>query len=91
MHAFTPQALATAIQAVGMLQPGNNVPGGVSGRWLQLVLQKTQEVMGTCSGSELVKMLWGLAEIRVWPGQPWMDVWLAGRSMMFFFLFFFNE
>lgn len=79
MHAFTAQSLSTALQAIGMLKPGNNVPGGISGRWLQLVLQRSRELMSRCSGSEMVKMLWGLAEIRVWPGQAWIDEWLTGK------------
>eukprot|EP00878_Enallax_costatus_P024147 GHUV01025743.1.p1 GENE.GHUV01025743.1~~GHUV01025743.1.p1 ORF type:complete len:586 (+),score=99.92 GHUV01025743.1:433-2190(+) len=78
MHAFTAQSLSTALQAIGMLQPGKDVPGAISGRWLQLVLQKSKTFMVSGSCSELVKMLWGFAEIRVWPGQPWMDDWLEG-------------
>lgn len=83
MHAFTPQALATAVAAVGMLRPGRDVPGGVSGRWLQLVLQKSREQFDESSGSELVKILWGLAELRVWPGQDWMNDWLTGEVQLY--------
>eukprot|EP00878_Enallax_costatus_P018071 GHUV01019013.1.p1 GENE.GHUV01019013.1~~GHUV01019013.1.p1 ORF type:complete len:662 (+),score=160.67 GHUV01019013.1:433-2418(+) len=80
MHAFTAQSLSTALQAIGMLQPGKDVPGAISGRWLQLVLQKSKTFMVSGSCSELVKMLWGFAEIRVWPGQPWMDDWLEATQ-----------
>lgn len=110
MHAFTPATLAAAVQALGMLQPGKDVPGAVSGRWLQLVLNHSQQMMQQqqqgyfkssaagavaaggdseddeqqqqqqqqFSGSDLSKLLWGLAEIKIWPGKPWMDTWLQG-------------
>jgi hypothetical protein len=124
MHATSPAAAATAVQALGMLQPGKDVPGGVSGRWLQQLLghsqailqqqiqqaqqqqrqqpqqpqqtqqqnqheeqQRQQELqeqqqLGAAavgfSASDLSKLLWGLAELKVWPGKPWLDDWLAG-------------
>jgi hypothetical protein len=30
------------------------------------------------SVADLSKLLWGLAELKVWPGRPWMQEWLAG-------------
>jgi hypothetical protein len=121
MHAFSPAAAATAVQALGMMQPGKDVPGGVSGRWLQQLLghsqgilrqqtqsqqqrqqqqkqthtpelpqqqlqqpeqeqQQLEKTIGVFSGSDLSKLLWGLAELKVWPGEPWLDDWLAGTS-----------
>eukprot|EP00879_Flechtneria_rotunda_P021636 GHRR01022805.1.p1 GENE.GHRR01022805.1~~GHRR01022805.1.p1 ORF type:complete len:346 (+),score=114.54 GHRR01022805.1:734-1771(+) len=80
MHAFTPDVLATALQALGMLQPGKEVPGGVSGKFLQVVLTHSREIMSSCNGSELSKVLWGFAELRFWPGQAWMDQWVAAAA-----------
>jgi hypothetical protein len=116
MHAFAPATLAAAVQALGMLQPGTDVPGAVPGRWLQLVLSHSQQQMQqesesaataadggsgvrqlhlqqqqqqqqqqqeeqqvVLSASDLSKMLWGLSELKVWPGKPWMDTWLQGE------------
>lgn len=114
MHAFTPATLAAAVQALGMLQPGKDVPGAVAGRWLQLVLTHSQQLMQQQRGqgvaaaaaaagqrgkgqkqaieqqqqpgllfsiSDLSKLLWGLAELKIWPGKPWMDSWMAGEGL----------
>ncbi|KAF6258064.1 hypothetical protein COO60DRAFT_1701523 [Scenedesmus sp. NREL 46B-D3] len=84
MHAFTPQSLALSLQALGMLRPGTDVPGGVSGRWLAAVLLHSRGLLGSgqqqCGGQELARLLWGFGELRFWPGQAWMDDWLADYS-----------
>jgi hypothetical protein len=89
MHAFTPQSLALSLQALGMLRPGTDVPGGVSGRWLQAALLHSRKLLASslqqqqqqqqCGGQELARLLWGFGELRFWPGQAWMDDWLAGE------------
>jgi hypothetical protein len=91
MHAFSPQSLALSLQALGMLRPGTDVPGGVSGRWLQAALlhsrgllgcsQQQQQQQQQCGGQELARLLWGFGELRFWPGQAWMDDWLAGGCL----------
>eukprot|EP00775_Hariotina_reticulata_P005237 gene5237-5472_t len=77
MHAFTPQTLAVSLQALGMLRPGAEVPGAVSGRWLKLALQRSGELLAESSGAELSHMLWGFAELHYWPGLSWMEAWLT--------------
>jgi hypothetical protein len=79
IHAFTPQSLAVSLQALGMLRPGVEVPGAVSGRWLKVTLQRSQELLADSSGAELSHFLWGFAELRYWPGLPWMEAWLTGQ------------
>jgi hypothetical protein len=29
----------------------------------------------------LARLLWGFGELRFWPGQAWMDEWVAGGCL----------
>ncbi|GBG00145.1 hypothetical protein Rsub_12836 [Raphidocelis subcapitata] len=78
MGAFRPAELALALHALGALRPGVGVPGGVPGRFVAELLPAARALLPRCSGGQLVAVLWGLAELRLWPGQAWLDDWLAG-------------
>ena len=79
MDRFQPGALALAFQALGLLKPGEGVPGGVSERFLKIAQDRAAEVMVGFRAEELGQLLWGLAELRWWPGDEWMQVWMDGE------------
>lgn len=79
MDRFQPGALALGVQALGLLKPGEGVPGGVSERFLRIALEGRQVMVGF-RGEELGQMLWGLAELRWWPGDEWMEAWSEGEE-----------
>jgi hypothetical protein len=77
-RAFGPAELALALHALGTLRPGVGVPGGVPGRFAAELLPAARRLLGACTGPQLAQLLWGLAELRLWPGRGWLDDWLAG-------------
>ncbi|KIZ04086.1 hypothetical protein MNEG_3876 [Monoraphidium neglectum] len=79
--AFGPGELALALHALGALRPGVGVPGSVPGRFVREVLPAARRILGACSGAQLAQTLWGLAELRLWPGQPWLEDWLAAEPV----------
>jgi hypothetical protein len=80
MDRFQPGALALGFQALGLLKPGEGVPGAVSERFLRVALERGKEVMVGFRSEELGQVLWGLADLRWWPGDEWMRVWMEGEG-----------
>uniref|UniRef100_A0A383WLN5 RAP domain-containing protein n=1 Tax=Tetradesmus obliquus TaxID=3088 RepID=A0A383WLN5_TETOB len=61
----------------GMLQAAAESAGHVHQHQQQQQQQRQQQ---QCGGQELARLLWGFAELRCWPGQAWMDDWLAAMQ-----------
>ncbi|KAI8471244.1 MAG: cryptococcal mannosyltransferase 1-domain-containing protein [Monoraphidium minutum] len=78
--AFGPGELALALHALGALRPGVGVPGAVPGRFARELLPAARRLLPRCSGVQLAQVVWGLAELRLWPGQAWLDDWLAAME-----------
>jgi hypothetical protein len=79
MASFGPGEIALSLHALGALRPGVGVPGGVPGRFVQELLPAARRALGAAGGAQLSQMLWGLAELRLWPGRAWVEDWLAGE------------
>lgn len=79
MRSFGPAELALAVHALGALHPGQGVPGALPGRFVRELLPQSRRLLPSCSGFQLSQVLWGLAELRLWPGQLWLEDWLAGE------------
>jgi hypothetical protein len=73
--------LALQLQALGLLQPGQGVPGAVPERFLLLAVGRAEQLLqeGEGSAADLGQVLWGLAQLRYWPGQRWMQLWYEGE------------
>jgi hypothetical protein len=76
------EVLALQLQALGLLSPGEGVPGAVPERFMLLALGRAEQLVqgGEGSAADLGQMLWGLAQLRYWPGQQWMQVWFEGEE-----------
>jgi len=79
MAAFGAGELSLALHALGALRPGVGVPGAIPGRFVQELLPAARAALVSATGQQLSQMLWGLAELRLWPGQTWLEDWLAGE------------
>lgn len=80
MPSFSASNLAVAIHALGVLQPGKDAPGAVSGRFIAVVLPRVQALIAELTGTELGQVLWGLAELKIKPGDEFMNNWMSGEG-----------